>query len=113
MSATTPQIRKDIEGGRILRDGYPGLSTWISGDPDHEGFIFRRFSRLSARNLLNLQSQLISIENELENLDQESRKLPLDIGLRRWETFEHQLKDPLKKLYDELEDKMKSYRESI
>ncbi|KAL3490637.1 hypothetical protein BJX62DRAFT_251850 [Aspergillus germanicus] len=110
--------KKDIEEGRI-RDGYPALSSWLSRDPDDEGFIFRRFSRLSARNLLNLQSQLISIEKELEDLDRESRQTQ-DVGLRRWETFENQLKDASnklaqrrKKLYDELEDKMKNYQEAL
>jgi hypothetical protein len=112
------QSKKDIEEGRI-RDGYPALSSWISSDIDDEGFIFRRFSRLSARNLLNLQSQLISIEKELEDLDRESRQTQ-DVGLRRWETFENQLKDRSnklaqrrKRLYDELESKIKSYREFI
>ncbi|KAL2841268.1 hypothetical protein BJY01DRAFT_236438 [Aspergillus pseudoustus] len=111
-------VGKDIEEGRI-RDGYPALSSWISRDPDDEGFIFRRFSCLSARNLLNLQSQLICIEKELEDLDRESRQTQ-DVGLRRWETFASQAKDIAnklarrrKELYDELEAKMKSYQEAL
>ncbi|KAL2808849.1 hypothetical protein BJX63DRAFT_407710 [Aspergillus granulosus] len=118
-NATAPQVKRNIERGLIPRDGYPGFSSWISEDADHEGFIFRRFSRLSARNLLNLQSQLIRIEQDLEILDKESRQI-LDVGLRRWETFEDQAKDPTNKLaqrrralYDELEIKMKGYHEAL
>lgn len=115
MNGTSPQAKKDIEYGRI-RDGYPALSSWISRDPDDEGFIFRRFSQLSARNLLNLQSQLLSIEKQLEELDKDSRQNQ-DVGIRRWETFEEQAMDPInkqaqerKKLYEALEEKIKAYR---
>ncbi|PGH23556.1 hypothetical protein AJ80_02336 [Polytolypa hystricis UAMH7299] len=104
----------DTEHGR-RRDGYPALASWISSDPDDEGFIFRRFSRLSARNLLNLQSQLISIEKQLDDLDSEGRRNQ-DVGLRRWETFEQQVLDlnnenaqKRKNLYDTLEEKIKAY----
>lgn len=118
MNGSASKLDDHIEPGQI-RDGYPALSSWISSDPDDEGFIFRRFSRLSARNLLNLQSQLLSLEAEVENLDRESRKIH-DVGLRRWETFEEQMKDPTnthaqnkKRIYEDLESKIKKYREFI
>jgi hypothetical protein len=56
-------------------------------NPDDEGFISLRFGQLSARNLLNLQIQLITIEQQLEAFDKVSRQTH-DVGLRRWETFE-------------------------
>jgi hypothetical protein len=105
----------------INRDGYPALAEWISRDPDHETFIFRRFDRLAARNLLNLQSELVAIEEKVDRMDEESR-LRRDVGLRCWETFEegvehgdggdHGHAKERRKLYDGLERKMKEYRKS-
>ncbi|KAL4922949.1 uncharacterized protein BDV17DRAFT_296822 [Aspergillus undulatus] len=118
MSTTNSQADTDLEAGRV-RDGYPALSTWISRDPDHEGFIFRRFSRLSARNLLHLQSQLITLEEELKTLDKMSFKKG-DTSLRLWEAFEQKKQDVSneraqhrKRLYDALEMKLKSYHEAL
>lgn len=73
-----------------LRDGYPALASWIGRDPDGETLVFRRFRRLSARNILHLQSQLIQLEQEIDDLDEKARKsVDLDSrqALRRWETF--------------------------
>jgi hypothetical protein len=79
----------DSELGHV-RDGYPALATWIGGDPDGETLVFRRFRRLSARNLLHLQSQLIQLEQEIDGLDMQARtSADLDArqASRRWETF--------------------------
>jgi hypothetical protein len=102
----------------IKRDGYPALAEWISRDPDHETFIFRRFDRLAARNLLNLQSELVALEDRLDRMDAESR-LRRDVGLRCWETFEEEANHEAnqsyakerRRLYDELERRIKEYRE--
>jgi hypothetical protein len=48
-------------------DGFPSLSQFISEDT--EGFIFQRFDRLTARNLLYLQSDLNELETKLDDLD--------------------------------------------
>ncbi|RYP21279.1 hypothetical protein DL765_002328 [Monosporascus sp. GIB2] len=63
----------DLELGHI-RDGYPALAAWIGKDPDNETFVFRKFDRLSARNLLHLQCQLIQLEDEIDELDDEARE---------------------------------------
>jgi hypothetical protein len=47
------------------RDGYPALADFIAQDPDHETFVFRRFKGLSARNILNLQGELIALEDNI------------------------------------------------
>ncbi|KAF2436286.1 hypothetical protein EJ08DRAFT_655959 [Tothia fuscella] len=103
----------------IRRDGYPAVAKWIAQDPDHEGFIFRRFNRLCARNLLNLQSQLISIETELDALDEDAWKRK-DTSLKRWETYEqnvensnNELAQRQKELYKNMEVKIKEYQEAM
>lgn len=86
--ATSPD-NGHIELGTI-RDGYPALAAWIARDPDNEAFVFRKFGRLGARNILHLQSQLIAIEHEIDQLDEEARRShDLDVrqSSRRWETL--------------------------
>jgi hypothetical protein len=57
-------------------DGFPSFAHFIS--EDIEGAIFRKFDRLSARNLLYLQSNLNELRAALDNLD----KLDAERGLR-------------------------------
>lgn len=49
--------------------GYPAISRYISRDPDQETFVFRKFDELTARNLLNLQGELIDLESRLAAID--------------------------------------------
>jgi hypothetical protein len=103
-----------------VRDGYLALAEWISRDPDYETLIFRRFDRLAARNLLNLQSELVVIEQKLDKLDEEARQ-GRDPELRCWETLEdnfedaqrpgHKAAQEKRQLFDKLDGKMKDYRQ--
>jgi len=54
------------------RDGYPALSVFLIGDPDHETDVFRKFRKLGVRNILDLQGELIALEHEAENLEREA-----------------------------------------
>jgi len=93
--ATTPKP-PDIEVGQV-RDGFPALASWIARDPDNESFVFRKFDRLGARNILHLQSQLIALENELDQLDEEARRsndFEARQSSRRWETLMKHANDP-------------------
>lgn len=54
------------------QDGYPSLADFIAQDPDHETFVFRRFKSLSARNILNLQGELIALEDDIAALEREA-----------------------------------------
>jgi hypothetical protein len=75
--------------------GHAEFSAYIAIDPDLE--IFRRFTRLSARNILYLQSELASLEAWFDEFDlQDQQKLlratrqeEVDIRLRNqnWESF--------------------------
>ncbi|KAJ5511767.1 hypothetical protein N7453_003870 [Penicillium expansum] len=105
-----------------VRDGYPALAGWIGRDPDGETLVFRRFRKLSARNLLHLQSQLIQLEQEIDELDDEARRSPnLDArqASRRWETLTQLAADPTRpemkrlKKVAELSAMMKEYEEAL
>lgn len=51
--------------------GYAELAAYISVDPDLQ--IYRRFTRLCARNLLHMQSELSRLEAWFDNFDNEER----------------------------------------
>jgi hypothetical protein len=92
------------------RDGYPALAYWIARDPDNETFIFRKFNRLAARNILHLQAQLCALEHEIDQLDETLRSnedLDTRQSLRRWETLVEHAEEagrPEKKLLLKLSD---------
>lgn len=57
---------------------------------DDELLIFRRFNTLNARSLLYYQSELLSLEKELENFDQEDiddGSIEVMLSAKCWETF--------------------------
>ncbi|OCL03677.1 hypothetical protein AOQ84DRAFT_433802 [Glonium stellatum] len=104
------------------KNGYPALAAWIAHDPDNESYVFRKFDRLSARNLLYLQSELIALEEMLDQLDretQESKDVGLRLSAQRWETFVENAKDPSRpengrmELAKVLQKKIKEYHEAL
>ena len=62
MSAHTP----DIEWGRERINGFPSVAAKIDSDKDKTTTLYRRFDRLSARNILFLQAELAELEAELD-----------------------------------------------
>lgn len=126
MQTQSNGVSPDIElaiprAPRASRDGYPALAAWIAHDPDNESYVFRKFDRLSARNLLYLQSQLIALEGTLDRLDeetQESQDMELRLSAQRWETFVKNSEDPNRpesrrmELTKVLQKKIKEYRKS-
>ncbi|CAI7640578.1 unnamed protein product [Penicillium palitans] len=112
----------DSAGLGNIRDGYPALASWIGRDPDGETLVFRRFRKLSARNLLHLQSQIIELEQKIEELDDEaqgSADLDARQASRRWETLTQLAADPTRpererlEKVTELSSKMKEYEEAL
>jgi len=113
----------NVELGK-LRDGYPALAAWIARDPDNETFVFRKFDKLAARNLLCLQSELIELEREIDEQDEQARlsgdaeeRQRSRLSSRRWESFIENARDParpekkrLEKII-ELRHKLKEYRQ--
>ncbi|MCJ1236228.1 hypothetical protein MMC14_004206 [Varicellaria rhodocarpa] len=67
-------ISKDREDEKLevhYIKGYPSLAVFIASDRDKSTAIYRRFDRLSARNLLYLQSELVELEARCDRYDAE------------------------------------------
>ncbi|KAF2117249.1 hypothetical protein BDV96DRAFT_490560 [Lophiotrema nucula] len=112
----------DTEIATHPRDGFPDFAAWIAHDPDNESYVFRKFDTLAARNLLNLQSELMVLEEKIQRIDEEMRSrhdVEAKVSLRRWETFQIHAQDPNRpeytklKLETELEEKIKKYHEAL
>lgn len=64
---------RDMEMDEVPRKyikGYPSLAAFIASDSYNSTAIYRRFTRLSARNLLHLQSELMELEARQDALDE-------------------------------------------
>lgn len=75
------------------KKGFAQAARWIALDPDKETFIYRKFDELAARNLLYLQSELLVLENKLDQLDRHdaiSNDMDLRDAIMKWETLEGQ-----------------------
>jgi hypothetical protein len=71
-------------------EGFADVARWIALDPDNETFIYRKFDELAARNLLYLQSELLFLQkqlNELDKSDANSDDMDLKDASRTWETL--------------------------
>lgn len=88
----------DLECGfaHVPQSGFPALGEWMAEDPDSETFIFRKFERLSARNLLFLQSRVYELEERSEKLDRELSQadVGLRLSMRKYETWATKAEDP-------------------
>ena len=72
-------------------DGFPKVADKIASDPDKTTTIYRRFDRLSARNLLLWQSELAQLEALQNRCDTEDLKKKDQITIdchRDWVEFE-------------------------
>lgn len=98
------------------RNGYPALAAWIAGDPDNETFIYRKFNRLAARNLLALQCQLIELEAELDRYDQEAGYRQSQI---HWENFAENAEKPgsveskMMEVHEKIQRKLEQYQDAL
>ncbi|KAF3807653.1 hypothetical protein GCG54_00007386 [Colletotrichum gloeosporioides] len=53
------------------RIGYAEAASWMARDVDNETLVYRRSDELATRNLLYLQSELLTLEHQLDELDRE------------------------------------------
>ncbi len=106
---------KDIN--LAYRDGIAATASFLSSDPDHETFIFRRFDNVAARNLLQLQSELIELERRQFVLDKYaaiSHHAELPLSNRDWTRMKanapkREEERKRVQLADEIEQKLKKY----
>lgn len=54
-----------------ILSGFPQTAQFLAADPDKSAVIFRRFDRVSIRNLLNLEGRVAALESIQKNLDRE------------------------------------------
>lgn len=104
-------------------NGYASVARSIAQDPDKETYIFRRFDRLTARNLLHLQGELLAMQDELDALDAKAASSPdpdLHLSMRSWKAMKanaqsQHMRDGREemrrlRLAEEIEVKLKKYR---
>lgn len=100
------------QSSQIYVDGFPSLAAFIASDRDGSAAIFKRFSRLAARNLLVLQSELADLEARLDQMDEDDKKdLEAMQSLRNWEKYKERSKvEPERmELTTQLRKRMKEY----
>jgi flagellar motility protein MotE (MotC chaperone) len=102
-------------------NGYASLSAFIASDSDKSTAIYRRFDRLSARNLLYLQSELEELQDLQDQYDAEDRRATTEkkAVIRNLTLLKQRAKigdDNARKrleLIREIAEKMKEYRQYI
>lgn len=101
--------------------GYPSLAAFIASDCDKSTAIYRRFDRLSARNLLYLQSELLELEARQDALDAEDLCGSMEDkeSSRNWQVLQKRAAEPGNsrqkervKVLKEIRKLMKEYRAS-
>ncbi|KAF6827860.1 hypothetical protein CPLU01_08879 [Colletotrichum plurivorum] len=70
---------------RYPKVGYAAVAEWMARDVDNETFIYRRFDELSARCIMDLQSELLELEEQLRKLDAEDADPDEDL---EWELMD-------------------------
>lgn len=78
-----------MEKERQPMTGFPLLADFISSDVDHTPSMYKRFGRLSARNLLYMQSELAELEAKQDEYDREDFGATLSEkeSLHNWRLF--------------------------
>ncbi|PTD10458.1 hypothetical protein FCULG_00007682 [Fusarium culmorum] len=97
-------------------DGFPSLANFIASDRDGTSTIFKRFNRLAARNLLNLQSELAELEAKLDAFDDQDRESRESLqSLRNWKDFKDRNDEDSerRKLLRDIKSTFKEYREAL
>ncbi|KAF4784202.1 hypothetical protein HER10_EVM0005407 [Colletotrichum scovillei] len=81
--------------------GFAQASWLLASDVDSEGFIFQKFNKLSARNILYLQCEVLALEEKLEKFDRlvdGSTDTSLQESTRKWEKLDEPSRDGLHRI---------------
>ena len=114
-----PKSPKDNVAEVRYVKGYPSLAAFIASDCDKSTAIYRRFDRLTARNLLYLQSELVELEARQDALDAEDLRGTLEHkqSARDWRTLGRKAAEPGNteekervEVLEEIRKKIKEYR---
>lgn len=98
---------------------FASLAAFIKSDKDYSSSIYRRFDRLTARDLLYRQSELVELEARQHAFDKEDLYVDMTkkASSRNWTVFADRAKDPSNdyertrmELAMEIRDKLKEYR---
>jgi hypothetical protein len=117
MSFSQNNIGIELAQSRIpvRLEGYPSFAEFITQDQD--AAIYRKFERLSARNLLYLQSELHDLEGQLQALDEEDARDINDVeaqkAARLWRGYSDEANSRSKRhreLQAKITPNMKEYR---
>lgn len=89
----------------VYVNGYPSLADFIASDHDHSSVIYKRFDRLSSRNILYLQSELAELERRQDEFDREDLRGDLETkkSARDWVTFLEKSKVPNSKALEKMQ----------
>ncbi|KAI6584227.1 hypothetical protein MCOR12_010623 [Pyricularia oryzae] len=110
---------------RMTEVGFQAVSRWIAADDDGEAFVFRKFDRLAARNLLYLQARMLALEERINKIDGAAGSMDMLQVLRNWEMLVAKSEDSkvhiearekMKKqidLHEELQKTIKEYHEAL
>lgn len=93
-------------------DGYPSLAAFMASDRDRTTLIFKRFNRLSARNMLFLGSELAELQARLDAYDERDRQDTESLQCaRNWEEFKKRAErqPERKQLIKQIRDTMREY----
>ena len=113
----TPRAQRDIELGQpppnININGFPSVSTFIAGDPDHSFSIYPAFHKLSSRNLLYLEAELWELQREQDVMDIQDARTGDPDFFRSWKKLSTS-RDPRQMqrvdLIGRIRSKLKEYR---
>ena len=109
---------KDLERfpTKVYDSGYPTVAAFIASDKDSSSAIYRKYERLSARNLLNLENEIAQLQAEQDQQDvEDERRAQLgDIeaaeSLERWEYIQSSSNGSRQELATKIRLKLKEYR---
>jgi hypothetical protein len=100
--------------------GFPGLVELVAQDRDQETYVFRKFSKLTAWNLIYKQTELASYEREVETIEATlARDGQSGSMARSWKKFHEEAQKTgtsahqMKELSDKISRKLSEYRESL
>jgi hypothetical protein len=110
----------DLELGQPPRNfinGFPSAAAFIASDPDHSFSIYNAFHRLSSRNLLYLEAEILELQKQQDDLDfRDSRRDPdVQQCFRSWTKLRaSEDPDQVKRmeLIEKIREKLKEYRKS-